>query len=137
MTKREFLQTVAQAGISEEVEAYALESIAKMDAELAARKAKKTPAQLKNEAAMQKLYDAMEDTGIKMTAAEAAEFLGVSTQKASAYFRMLGAQGMVTSTDVKGPAGRYIKSYVVAGEGGEGEIETEGNEVEVEVEIEA
>ena len=132
MTKREFLQTVAQAEVSEDVKTYALESIAKMDAELEARKAKKTPAQVKNEAAMQKLYDAMKSEGAEMTAADAAEFLGVSTQKASAYFRMLSAQGMVTSTDVKGPAGRYIKSYVVAGEGGEAETE-----VEIEVEIEA
>lgn len=111
MTNVEFLNAVVSAAISEDVTAYAVAALAKVDGKNAARRAKASAkASAAASALLADLFAAHE--GDVFTAASAASALGVTVQKSSALLRSAVASGhLVEVAPVKGKSGK-VKAYV-------------------------
>lgn len=118
MTMREFLMTVVNANISDEITAFADERIKHLDEVNERRKEKGSKTQRANVEIKSALLAALE-SGVTYTAAEvvALEIEGISsTQKASALLRQLVEDGKVTVTDVKIKGKGKVKGYTLAAE---------------------
>lgn len=113
MTNREFLTTIIEANISEEITTYARESIAKMDKRNADRSAKPSKTAIANEplkAAILPMLTVDTDT----IAADVATANKISTQKASALLVQMVNEGKVVQTEVKVPKKGKVKAYRLA-----------------------
>lgn len=114
MTNREFLTAIAtNETIAEELRNEAVVRIEKMDAANEARKNKPSKKATENAPLLEQI--ATEILGTEaVTAAQVAEILGVSTQKASSLLRALVAEGRAVATDVKVPGKGTCKAYTLA-----------------------
>lgn len=112
---REFLMTVVNANISDEITAFADERVRHLDEVNERRKKKGSKTQRANVEIKSALLAALEN-GVTYTAAEVAalEVEGItSTQKASALLRQLVEDGKVTVTDVKIKGKGKVKGYTL------------------------
>ena len=105
MTRREFLETVKNGTINEEVIAKAEELIVKMDAENEKRKNRVSKKALENEPIKEAIKGVLGDE--PKTATEIGAEVGISVQKASALLRQI--EGL-TVVEVKTKKGK-VKGY--------------------------
>lgn len=108
MTNRDFYTTIINANINDEVTAFAKNALTKMDERNAKRAATPSKAQVENEPIKAAILEKMERP---MLAAEIAELVGISTNKASALCRQLVESGKMTSEEVKVPKKGKQKQY--------------------------
>lgn len=120
MTNREFLTAFTEGKNTEEMQAYAVEQLKKLDERNAKRNEKPTKTQLENEETKKDILAALADK--PMTAAEIGEACGISTNKASALAKQLTDDKKVTRTEVKIPKKGKCFQYALATEV-EGETE--------------
>lgn len=122
MTKRDFFVKVAAGEMTEEMQAFAAESLAKMDAQLEARKGKLSEKeQAKRDANVALATRVAEEVlgAEAMTAFDVAakltEMLGeeVKVQKASSLCRKAVDLGLAVQTEVKIPKKGTCKAYTV------------------------
>ena len=100
MTKREFLETIVESAMTEEVKVFAKAEIQKMDEQLEKRREKAAEKKAEYEPILDKIYtDILGDKPV--TASMVAERLEMSTQKASAMLRKLVEAGKATAQEVK------------------------------------
>lgn len=109
MTNREFLNTIINANLSEEVTARAQEMLAQMDARNAKRASTPSKVAVANAPLKQSIVKLISEKN--MTAPEVGVALEVSTQKASALLRQLCEDGVLTSEEIKVPKKGKMKSY--------------------------
>ena len=116
MTQRMFLEMVANANISDEMTAYAMERIKHLDDVNEHRKAKGSKTQRANAEVKKAILASLEENTV-YTASQVAE-MGIegitSTQKASALLRQLVETGTLTSEDVKVKGKGKVKGYRLA-----------------------
>ena len=112
MTNREFFNAVVNANISEEITTHAKEQIEKLDTRNAKRSSKPSKAQLENESIKDKILATLENKA--MFAAEIANELDISTNKAAALCKQLVDSGQVKVTEVKVPKRGKCKQYSLA-----------------------
>ena len=114
MTNREFLNAIANMeNISEELKNEAVARIEKMDATNEARKNKPSKKAEENAPLMDKIANEILTTEA-VPAANIAEVMEISTQKASALLRALVAEGRAVVTDIKIPKKGTVKAYSLA-----------------------
>ena len=100
MTKREFLNTVITANLSDEMDEFAQAQLAKLDAINEKRRNTISKKAQENLPLIKKIESEIL-TDEPMTATIVGEALGVSTQKASALLRKAVEEGKASKTDVK------------------------------------
>lgn len=114
MTNREFLTAIVNMeNISEELKNEATARIEKMDATNEARKNKPSKKAEENAPLMDKIANEILTTEA-VPAANIAEVMEISTQKASALLRALVAEGRAVVTDIKVPKKGTVKAYSLA-----------------------
>jgi hypothetical protein len=109
MTNRDYLNLVASGNINEEVKAWALGEIAKLDSKNAKRKDTETKTQRENKVLMAQVVETIGDGS--MVASDIAKALGVSTQKASALCVLLVKEGTLSVADLKVKNKGTVKCY--------------------------
>ena len=113
MTNREFLTNVASNTITEDVIAYAEAALVKLDETNAKRKEKaaEKPSKKAEENAPL-VIEAVASLGTDTkVAADVAEAMGISVQKASYLLRTAVAEGKATVEDIKVPGKGTVKGY--------------------------
>ena len=119
MTKREFLNEVIAAGISEVITEFAQKEIAALDARNAKRAATPSKTQLANEPLKAEILAKLKEINDFRTAGEVSSWFGlndegkpkVSVQKASSLLRQLVAGNALEQTEVKVPKKGKQKAY--------------------------
>ena len=125
MTKREFLEAIVNAEtLAEELREFAAEEIKKLDKALEKRRAKQSAKALADAPLIEQIKENLLSDE-PLLASVAAEYLGVSVQKASALLRRMVADGIADVRDVKVLGKGIQKGYTLAGSGGEKEEEEE------------
>ena len=114
MTKREFLNAIASAEVSEEVKDYAVAAIAKMDATNEKRKNSETKAQKANAPFVEKLENEILDPDEPKTASDVAAIFEITPQKASGILRTMVNAGKAFVEDVKVTGKGTQKGYTLA-----------------------
>lgn len=114
MTNREFLNSIINANISDEITAQAQDMLAKLDARNAKRSATPSKTAIANEPIKAKIVELLSDATELMTAPQVGEAVGVSTQKASALLRQMVEVGTLVSEEVKIPKKGKMKGYTLA-----------------------
>lgn len=112
MTNREFFVAVSNGNITDEIKAFALESITKLDKRNAQRATKPTKTQLENEPIKVSIVEFI-STNTKI-ASEIATALNISTQKVSALCKQLVDNGQLVSKTVKVKGKGEVKAYSLA-----------------------
>ena len=112
MTNREFLTAVSTNAVTEDVIAYAAAQLVKMDEANEKRKNKPSKTAEANAPIVASLTNAL--TADPQTAADLAEAVGISTQKASSLLRQIVASGVAVATDIKVPKRGTCKGYALA-----------------------
>lgn len=120
MTNREFLTAFTEGKNTEEMQAYAVEQLKKLDDRNAKRNSKPTKTQLANEEIKKDVLAVLAEK--PMTAAEIGAVVGISTNKASALAKQLVEDKQVTRTEIKVPKKGKCFQYALATEV-EGETE--------------
>ena len=121
MTKREFLEAIVNTEtLAEELREFAAEEIKKLDKALEKRRAKQSAKALANAPLIEQIKENLLSDE-PLLASVAAEYLGVSVQKASALLRRMVADGIADVRDVKVLGKGIQKGYTLAGSGGEKE----------------
>ena len=110
MTKREFYQSVADASLTDEMTAFAVAELAKLDKATENRKTKESEKASEFNTAVAAMVEAM-PIGITMSAVEFGVMHGVSTQKASAVLRRAVELSLVSVEDVKVQGKGKMKGY--------------------------
>ena len=111
MTNREFLNTIINANLSDEITARAQEMLAQMDARNAKRASTPSKTAVANAPLKKAIVKLISEKN--MTAPEVGVALEVSTQKASALLRQLCEDGVLTSEEIKVPKKGKMKSYLL------------------------
>lgn len=114
MTKREFLNTVAATATTEEIKAFALEELARLDKRNENRSSKQASKTAEANAPYVAAIREYMQAHKNVTAAEVAEVVEISVQKASALLRGLVAAEELTATEVKIPKKGKCKAYNLA-----------------------
>ena len=109
MTNREFFTAIVNSEVSDELKAFATESIAKLDARNAKRSEKPSKKSLENAPLIAKIAEFL--TSEPKLASEIAKELEISTQKASALLRQIDG---VSVCDVKVKGKGTQKGYFFA-----------------------
>lgn len=123
MTKREFLEAIVNAEtLAEELREFAAEEIKKLDKALEKRRAKQSAKALADAPLIEQIKENLLSDE-PLLASVAAEYLGVSVQKASALLRRMVADGIADVRDVKVLGKGIQKGYTLAGSGKEKEEE--------------
>lgn len=112
MTNRAILETIVNANLGDEVNAYCERELAKLDKAAARNDQRKAAKQAENQPLLDQIETMLGDEPI-VASAVAAE-LGVSTPKASALLRQLVAAGIANVSDVKSPNKGTCKGYTKA-----------------------
>lgn len=121
MTRREFLIAIKNAETLEaELREFAAEELEKMDEALEKRKAKRSAKALANDPLIEQIKENLLSDE-PLLASVAAEYLGVSVQKASALLRGMVADGIADVRDVKVLGKGIQKGYTLARSGGKEE----------------
>ena len=113
MTKREFLNAVIEANVNEELSAFAVAEIGKLDKRNEAKSSKPSKTAIANEPIKANIIEFLADKE-NVTASEIAEALELTTQKVSALCRQLVEGGKLTATEVKVPKKGKVKAYHIA-----------------------
>lgn len=124
MTKREFLNEVIAAGISEVITEFAQKEIDALNARNAKRAATPSKTQLANEPLKTEILAKLKEINDFRTAGEVSSWFGlndegkpkVSVQKASSLLRQLVAGNELEQTEVKVPKKGKQKAYKVISE---------------------
>lgn len=117
MTKREFLEAIVNAEtLAEELREFAAEEIKKLDKALEKRRAKQSAKALADAPLIEQIKENLLSDE-PLLASVAAEYLGVSVQKASALLRRMVADGIADVRDVKVLGKGIQKGYTLAGSG--------------------
>ena len=111
MTKREFLNAVIEANVNEELSAFAVAEIGKLDKRNEAKSSKPSKTAIANEPIKADIVKMLKGREEVATASEA---LGLTTQKVSALCRQLVEGGTLTATEVKVPKKGKVKAYHIA-----------------------
>lgn len=114
MTKREFLNAVIEANVNEELSAFAVAEIGKLDKRNEAKSSKPSKTAIANEPIKADIVKMLKEREEVATASEIAEALGLTTQKVSALCRQLVEGGTLTATEVKVPKKGKVKAYHIA-----------------------
>ena len=101
MTNREFYQAIANGEMNEELKAFALEGIAKLDHRNELRNAKPSKASVENEPIKARITEILTTSSRPMLASEIATEVEISTQKASALLRQLVEKGTLEVSETK------------------------------------
>ena len=109
MTKREFLTAIKDGKMNEELKAFAISEIEKMDARNAKRAEKPSKTSVANEPLKKQMLELLAEE--PMTAIDLGEVMGISTNKASALAGQLVTAGKVDVSDVKIPKKGKRKLY--------------------------
>ena len=112
MTQREFFTAIVNANVSDELTAYAVSAIEKLDARNAKRASKPSKKSVENEPIKASIVDFLANGS--HLASEIASGCEISVSKASALCRQLVESGVLTSTDVKVKGKGTQKSYSLA-----------------------
>lgn len=111
MTTREFLNSIINAEISDEITAQAQDMLTKLDARNAKRASTPSKTAVANEPIKASIVAILGNE--PKTAAEIGAALELTTQKASALLRQLAEDGKVTVTEVKVKGKGKCKGYTV------------------------
>ena len=109
MTYRDFYNAVIDGTVTEEMQTFAHEAIAKLDARNAKRAERPSKNALANEPIKAEIVKIL--TNEPIIASEVAERVGISTQKASALLRQIDG---LTVTEVKVKGKGKVKGYALA-----------------------
>lgn len=101
MTKREFYEAIANGEMTEEIQQFAIEQIARMDEAKEKRKNTLSKKQRENETIKTEILGHL-DAEAK-TATTIGELVGISTQKASALLRQLVNDNKAIAIEIKIP----------------------------------
>lgn len=101
MTTRDFLTTIINSTLSDEVKDFAQKGLVALDKRNAKRRDTQTKAQKENEGVKTAILDFLLANKGAAVASEIASACGISTQKASALLRQIVADGKAHSTEVK------------------------------------
>jgi len=110
MTIREFLENVVNAEISDEMTAFALERISKLDEKNAKKRTSPTKKQSENDEIKAEILATMKN-GVEYKASEIGAMFGISTQKASALLVQLEKTGIVQATEKREKGKGKVKVY--------------------------
>jgi len=108
MTRREMFEAIVNGNVTDEVVAMAQNELVKMDERNAKRKGRPSKNTLANEPIKARILEVLTDE--PMTAAEVAQRVEISTQKASALLRQIDGL-VVTEVKVKGKG--KVKGYAL------------------------
>lgn len=111
MTKREFLNAIANGTINAEITEYASAELIKMDEANEKRKNKPSKKAEENAPILASIFEALTDT--PTITSDIATAVGVSTPKASALLRQLVAEGKAVQSEVKVPKKGVQKAYAL------------------------
>ena len=111
MTNREFYTAIANGTMNDEVKAFAVEAIAKMDERNAKRSSKPSKTSIENAPIKESIIEFISNRNEFCIAGAIAEALAISTQKASALCRQLVADGKLIEKEVKVPKQGKRKAY--------------------------
>lgn len=109
MTKREFLNMVIADTTNEEIKAFAIEEIEKMDKKNASRSSKMTKTQLENVGIKQNIVDYLKEHDF-VPANEIADKLGLSTSKVASLLSQLIKEEYPIIRDAKKFEGKKSKT---------------------------
>ena len=115
MTNREFYTAIANANVSEEITAYAISAIEKLDATNEKRKAKAAEGQTKKAEENAPIKAAIFATlsAEPQTAPQIAAIVGVTHNKVTPLAKQLVAEGKAEQIDIKIPGKGSAKAYVL------------------------
>ena len=116
MTNREFYTAIINANVSEEITAYAVTAIEKLDATNEKRKAKAAEGVSKKAEENAPIKAAIRAalTNEAQTAPAIAAIVGVSHNKVTALAKQLVAEGIAEQIDIKIPGKGPCKGYLLA-----------------------
>jgi len=112
MTKREFLNVVAESNMADEIKEYAKAQLEKMDYANEKRRNKLSKKALENLPIIEEIEKML--TSEPQTATVIGEHVGISTQKASSLLRKVVASGFAEKVDVKVKGKGTQKGYLLA-----------------------
>lgn len=111
MTNREFLNTIINSTMDDEIKAFAKEALQKMDERNAKRSSKPSKTSIENAPIKGSIMEFISNRNEFCIAGAIAEALEISTQKASALCRQLVADGKLVEKEVKVPKQGKRKAY--------------------------
>ncbi len=114
MTNREFYTAISTGTINDEIKAFAVEAIEKLDARNANRSSKPSKTQLENAPIKEALLTYLMNNEGQFTEGQLGEALEITHNKAGALARQLVAEGKVVSAEVKFPKVGTRKVYSLA-----------------------
>jgi predicted HTH transcriptional regulator len=112
-TNRDGFNAVINGKVDDEVRAWAMTELAKLDAKNDKRRNTKTKEQIANEGIMNSIVEHIKANG-SVVASELGTALGISTQKASALCKILVDGGELTVADKKIKGKGSVKEYSLA-----------------------
>ena len=111
MTNREFYKAIANGEMNEELKAFALEGIKKLDHKNELRNAKPSKTAKENEPIKARIVELISSSNKQMLASEVASEMEISTQKASALLRQLTENGTLSASEIKVAKKGVQKAY--------------------------
>lgn len=113
MTQREFFNAIANADIADELKAYAVDAIAKLDTKNAKRASKPSKTAIANTPILENILAYLTAEDKTLTSPDIAVALGLTTAKASALCGQLAKEGKVTKSEVKVPKKGKLIGYTI------------------------
>lgn len=116
MTNRDFYTAISNGMMNDEVKAFAVAAIEKLDARNTARKSKPSKTAEANAPIKEALFNYLSENGGKFTESDLGTVLEVSHNKAGSLARQLVAEGKIQVTEVKIPKVGKRKAYFIGTE---------------------
>ena len=113
MTNREFYNAIINANLSDELTDFAVAAVEKLDKRNAARSSKPSKTAVANAPIKEAIFQFLSNAEGDTIAADIAEGVGISREKASALCRQMVEADLLTSTEVKIPKKGKVKAYRV------------------------
>lgn len=113
MTKREFLNAVIDASLSDEMTAFAKKEIAALDKRNATPSKAEIAKRAENEKLKTDIVSVLADGAVRV-ASEIAATVGMTTSKASALLRQMSEAGTVVTSEVKIKGRGKVKGYALS-----------------------
>lgn len=111
MTNREFFVAIVNSNVSDELKAFALEAINKLDARNASRSSKPSKAAIANEPIKETIIEYLRGGYNFKTSFEIEEATGIPSTKVRVLCTQLVNDGKLEKTDVKVPKKGTVKAY--------------------------
>lgn len=115
MTNREFYNAIINGTMNDEIKAFAMEAIEKMNVRNEKRSSAPSKKTLENEPIKEKIMEFIMERNEKCVASAIANAVEISTQKASALCRQLVEDGKLTVEEVRVPKKGMQKAYSTIG----------------------